>query len=69
MRPDVLYYKYKRKGELRKMTTFTMIILILFVSALAVQFVASIEHECFGLSILFGFEILAFAYLAQQLMG
>lgn len=69
MRPDVLYYKYKRKGELRKMTTFTMIILILFVSVLAVQFVASIEHECFGLSILFGFEILAFAYLAQQLMG
>lgn len=51
------------------MTTFTMIILILFVSVLAVQFVASIEHECFGLSILFGFEILAFAYLAQQLMG
>lgn len=51
------------------MTTFTMIILILFVSALAVQFVASIEHECFGLSILFEFEILAFAYLAQQLMG
>ena len=69
MRPDVLYYKYKRKGELRKMTTFTMIILILFVSVLAVQFVASIEHECFGLSILFEFEILAFAYLAQQLMG
>ena len=69
MRPDVLYYKYKRKGELRKMTTFTMIILILFVSVLAVQFVASIEHECFGLSILFGFEILAFAYLAQKLMG
>ena len=50
------------------MTTFTMIILILFVAALAFQFVASIEKECFGLAFLFGFEICAFAYLAQQLM-
>ena len=50
------------------MTTFTMIILVLFVGALAFQFVASVEKECFGLMFLFGFEILAFAYLAQQLM-
>ena len=45
-----------------------MIILILFVAALAFQFVASIEKECYGLMFLFAFEILAFAYLAQQLM-
>ena len=50
------------------MTTFTLIILILFVASLAFQFVAAIEKECFGLMFLFGFEILAFAYLAQQLM-
>ena len=50
------------------MTTFTLIILILFVAALAFQFVASIEKECFGLMFLFGFEIMAFAYLAKALM-
>lgn len=50
------------------MTTFTMIILILFVGALAFQFVAAIERDCLGLAVLFAFEILAFAYLAQQLM-
>ena len=50
------------------MTTFTMVVLILFVTALAFQFVASIEKECFGLMFLFAFEILAFAHLAQQLM-
>ena len=50
------------------MTTFTMIILILFIGSLAYQFVASIEKECFGLAFLFGFEICAFAYLANVLM-
>jgi hypothetical protein len=50
------------------MTTFTVIILIMFVTALSFQFVASIEHECFGLMFLFAFEILAFAYLSKVLM-
>ena len=50
------------------MTTFTMIILILFVGALAFQFVTSIEKNCLGLAALFAFEILAFVYLAQTLM-
>lgn len=50
------------------MTTFTMIILIMFVGALAFQFVASIEKNCLGLAALFAFEILAFAYLVQTLM-
>lgn len=50
------------------MTTFTMIILILFVGALAFQFVSAIEKNCLDLALLFGFEILAFAYLAKILM-
>lgn len=50
------------------MSAFTIIILILFVIALAFQFVSSIEKECYLLSILFGFEIVAFAYLAKILM-
>ena len=50
------------------MTTFTMIILILFVGALAFQFVASIEKNCLGLAGLFAFEVVAFAYLAQTFM-
>lgn len=50
------------------MTTFTTIILILFVTALSGQFVASIEKDCLGLTCLFAFEIMAFAYLAKVLM-
>ena len=64
----MLYFKYSKGREKPKMTTFTLIILILFVGALAFQFVASIEKECFGLMFLFAFEILAFAYLAKVLM-
>lgn len=50
------------------MTTFTMIILILFVAALAFQFIAAIERNCLGLAGLCAFEIVAFAYLAKVLM-
>lgn len=50
------------------MTTFTMIILILFVAALAFQFVSAIERNCIGLAVMFAFEIMAFAYLAKVLM-
>ena len=50
------------------MTTFTLIILILFIAALAFQFTAAIEKDCFGLAGLFAFEIMAFAYLAKVLM-
>ena len=50
------------------MTTFTMIILALFIAALAFQFMMAIEHDCLGLAMMFGFEILAFAYLAKVLM-
>ena len=50
------------------MTTFNLVILILFVAALAFQFVATIEKECYWLSIMFAFEIMAFAYLAKVLM-
>ena len=50
------------------MTTFTTIILILFVAALAFQFMIAIERDCLGLAGLFAFEILAFAYLAKVLM-
>lgn len=50
------------------MSTFTLIILVLFVGALSAQFVKAIETECLGLMFWFGFEILAFAYLAKVLM-
>ena len=50
------------------MTTFTMIILVAFIAALAFQFMLAIERNCLGLAILFAFEILAFAYLAKVLM-
>ena len=50
------------------MTTFTMIILVLFVTALAFQFVSSIEKNCPWLASMFAFEIIAFAYLAKVLM-
>lgn len=50
------------------MTTFTLIITILFVSALAYQFISAIDKNLFSLAALFGFEIVAFAYLANTLM-
>lgn len=57
----------KERGN-SKMTTFTIIILILFVGALAFQFVAALEKNCFSLMFLFAFEIIAFAYLARTIM-
>ena len=50
------------------MTTFTLIILVLFITALASQFMIAIERNCLGLASLFAFEIMAFAYLAKVLM-
>ena len=50
------------------MTTFQIIILIMFVGALSAQFVKAIETDCLGLMLWFGFEIVAFAYLAKVLM-
>ena len=50
------------------MTIFTTIILMVFVGALVAQFVAAIELDCVGIAIAYGFEILAFAYLAKVLM-
>ena len=50
------------------MTTFTLIILVLFVATLVFQFMIAIERDCLGLAGLFAFEILAFAYLAKVLM-
>ena len=50
------------------MTTFTLIILVLFIAALAFQFMIAVERDCLGLASLFAFEILAFAYLAKILM-
>ena len=50
------------------MTIFTTIILVLFVGALAFQFVSAIEKDCLGLATMFAFEIIAFAYLAKVLM-
>ena len=50
------------------MTTFTLIILILFVGTLAYQFLMAIEADCLCAAGLFAFEIIAFAYLAKVLM-
>ena len=50
------------------MTTFQLIVLIAYVAVLAWKFVVAINRDCLGLAFLFGFEILAFAYLAQTLM-
>ena len=50
------------------MTTFTTIILALFIAALAFQFMMAIERNCLGLAALFAFEIMAFVYLARVLM-
>lgn len=50
------------------MTTFTLIVLIAFVGLLTWQFITAIERDCLGLAVMFGVEIIAFAYLAKVLM-
>ena len=50
------------------MTTFTLIILVLFVAVLTFQFMMAVERDCLGLAGLFAFELIAFAYLARVLM-
>ena len=50
------------------MTTFTMIILVVFVSALVAQFIAFVETDSPFLASLSGAEILMFVYLAKTLM-
>ena len=50
------------------MTTFQIIILVMFVMALSGQFVAAIERNCLGLAGLFAFEIVTFAYLVKVLI-
>ena len=50
------------------MSAFTIVILVLFVAMLAYQFVAAIDRDCTGLSIMFAAEIIMFAYLAKILM-
>ena len=57
----------KREGGI-KMTTFTTVVLIMFIIALSVQFVKAIETECCILTFWFAFEIIAFAYLLKVLM-
>ena len=50
------------------MAVFDFIILCLFVVALAFQFVSSMMKNCHTLMTVFGFELVAFAYLALRLM-
>ena len=50
------------------MTTFNLVVIIMFVSLLVIQFVVSLSEKCGWLSAMFAFEIIAFAYLARVLM-
>lgn len=50
------------------MTTFTMIILIVFISIQVGNFMMSIEKDRLGLAFMWGASILMFAYLAKVLM-
>ena len=64
----MLYFRYSKGNEVSTMTTFTMIILVVFVSALVAQFIAFVDKDCPFLACLSGAEILMFAYLARVLM-
>ena len=50
------------------MTTFNLIVLIVLVCFLVGQFMTAIETKAYLLSVMFGFEMVAFAYLAKVLM-
>ena len=50
------------------MSTSTLVILIAFLICLVGQFFVAIDRKCLTLMAMFGFEILAFVYLATILM-
>lgn len=50
------------------MTTFNLFILCVFSSLLVLQFMAALESKGYLLASMFGFEIIAFAYIARVLM-
>ena len=64
----VCYYNNTKRKEEKKMAVFDFVILCLFVVALAFQFVSSMMKNCHTLMAVFGFELVAFAYLALRLM-
>lgn len=41
-------------------------IIIVFAALLSFQFVAAIEKDCMGLGLMFGVEIILFAYVAKN---
>lgn len=49
------------------MTTFTLIVTIVFVAILVWLFMESVEHECYSLMGLFGFMIAAFAWIVTHI--
>lgn len=48
------------------MDPFVAVILILFITCLVFQFVMAIEKNCIKLAIMFGVEIILFAYIAKN---
>ena len=50
------------------MTTFNLVIIILFVASMTARFIRAIERGHNGKAIISGAEILMFAYLAKVLM-
>lgn len=50
------------------MTTFTIIILIIFVCVQVGKFMVALETESYHMATLFGAEIIAFVYLVRVLM-
>lgn len=49
------------------MTTFTLIILIIFVFLLVGLFIKCIERDCYCFASLFGFLIIAFIWIATHI--
>lgn len=43
-----------------------MVAIIILTALLSFQFVSAIERDCLGLGLMFGVEIILFAYIAQK---
>ena len=50
------------------MTTFNLVIIVLFICSMTARFIRAIDRNELGKAIISGAEILMFAYLAKVLM-
>lgn len=58
---SVVYLYHQKRGA-----KHMMVAVIILTALLSFQFVSAIERDCMGLALMFGVEIILFAYIAKN---